>query len=181
MKYKELLTIEKQFSDMAQLRDKDVRVEFKLFLARNLRLLKDGKEDFNKIEELSEQYKEYMRKLNTLRSEFIKKDAAGDPLKDENGKEIYEDGLRAERESLEEEYKEAIDGRKKDIDDLQIMLDKDVVPEPELHKIEKKYVPFSVLTSKEIEILYDYIIWPEDKKKKESSPESEDFEDDKAR
>lgn len=179
MKYKELLTLKANLTDIAALRDKDIRVEFKLFLTRNIRALKDGQEDFDKLKEESEEYKEYLRKLNAVRAEYIKKDDAGEPAKDENGNQLYEDGLRAEREALEEEYKEAIDNRKKDIDDLQILLDKPVIPEPKLHKIEKKYVPFKVLTANEVELIYDYIIFPEDKK--EDNKEDYGYDDDLAK
>lgn len=182
MKYKELLTLKSNLTDIAAIRDKDIRVEFKLFLTRNIRVLKDGEEDFNNLKEESEDYKEYLRKLNAVRSEYIKKDDAGEPAVDENGKQLYEDGLRAERESLEDEYKTAIENRKKDIEDLQILLDKPVIPEPKLHKVEKKYVPFKVLTANEVELIYDYIIFPEDKEdKKESNVEDHGENDDLAK
>ena len=130
-------------------------VAFSYAVAKNLRRLGEEVESIQKASETSKEFNEYETARIELAKKNAKKDADGKPVteeeKDEKGKVVSttfvienQKTFDKELEALRATHKEALDGRQKQIDEFNALLDEK--SDVELHKIKLSDVPQDITT-----------------------------------
>lgn len=126
-------------------------VKFSYAVARNLSMLKDEMESLKKAISMSKEFAEY---------EFKRVELAEDCAVLENGKPKVVNGeyeirdeefFKTSLSKLQETYKEAIDGRKKQLSELRELLKEEI--EVDLYMIPQDIVPEAINTKQMADIL----------------------------
>lgn len=150
MKNKELIGVYKALTGMNY-----VGVKFGYFVARNIKIIGDEIDAFQKSIEPSPSYNEYDTKRVEIAKKYAKKDMIGNPVIVNNKYEM-EDQETSDKEFsiLKEENEEVIGARTKQINEYEKLLDEECIAE--LYKIKQEYLPQDIQTQ-DIRIIFNLI------------------------
>ena len=129
MKYKDIVELNKSLKAVEQLKG----VKFAYAVAKNTKIIEPEIDSLKEAAKSSEKFTSYQQDFKELQMEHAEKNEKGDlVIKDEKA-------FTKALEKLQEEHREAIDGRKKQSDEIEKLLEEEV--ELKLLKVKKEELP----------------------------------------